>query len=73
VRRGALNVRSIASTPSSQPRTWTFSASAVTSARSSEPRHSARISTRSVVPAGIGDATGRMTTPTSDVRSRSLA
>ena len=38
VRRGARNDRSSASTPSSQTRTWTVSASAVTSARSSDPR-----------------------------------
>ena len=58
LRRGALNMRSISWTPSSQAWTWTFSASAVTSVRSSEPRRSARISTRSVVPGGIGEATG---------------
>ena len=66
VRRGALNVRSIASTPSSQTCTWTFSASAVTSARSSELRRSASSSTRSVVPSGIDEVTGRITTLTSE-------
>ena len=63
--------RSSASTPSSQTRTWTVSASAVTSARSSEPRRSARISTRNVVPGGIFEPTGRTTTVTSDRPDRS--
>ena len=73
MRRGALNVRSIAATPSSQACTWTFSASAVTSARSSEPRHEESSSTRSVVPAGMGEVTGRITTATSADPLRSLA
>ena len=68
--RGALNVRSMACTPSTQVWTWTFSASAVTSARSSEPRRSASSSTRSVVPGGCDDASGRITTATSDDEPR---
>ena len=64
-RRGARKWRSRASTPSCQTRTWTVSASAVTSARNSEPRRSARSSTRRVVPAGIVLTTGRTTTATS--------
>ena len=60
-------------TPSSQVWQWTFSAAAVTSARSSEPRRSASSSTRSVVPAGASDAIGRMTTDTIPVESRSFA
>ena len=64
-RRAARNRRSNASTPSCQTRTWTASASAVTSARNSEPRRSASSSTRRVVPAGIVETTGRRTTATS--------
>ena len=58
---GRRKCRSSASTPSCQTRTWTVSASAVTSARSSEPRRSASSSTRRVVPAGIVETIGRTT------------